>query len=72
MLAVITVFHVQITNLKITFLNPKLSKHEVSTSTNKIAGNYLAYCPPATPEPKTLIALNKLVLKTEARFAADS
>lgn len=31
-----------------------------------------AYCPPATPERKTLIAPNKLVLKTEARFAADS
>lgn len=32
----------------------------------------LAYCPPATPEPKALIAPNKLVLKIEARFASDS
>lgn len=71
MLAVITVFHVQITNLEITFLNPKLSKHEVSTSTNKIAGNY--FMPLSLlPSSKTLIAPNKLVLKTEARFAADS
>lgn len=38
----------------------------------KLLGITLAYCPPATPERKTLIAPNKLVLKTEAQFAADS